>query len=174
MSLAFFGFLRVSEFTVPAPFIGSTCRFLAKGDIRFIGHQLKVFRNCSKMDQLGKGSVITVGCSEDACCPVNAMQHYLGECRTHLHVSKPLFHFRHGPPLTARKFQAILCFHLKALGLNPLHFNKHSFRIRAATAAAKAGLRSSTVKELGRWRSAAFHSYDPAHPFAAARMAKAD
>ena len=172
MLLVFFGFLRVSEFTTPA---GSTSRFLAKGDVKFMDHQLKVFLGRSKTDQLGKGSTITVGCSEDGCCPVKAMRLYLEECRTH--PSKPFFHFRHGPPLTARKFRAVLHFHLKSLGLKSLRFSTHSFRIGAATAAAKAGLQSSTLKELGRWRSAAFHSYvrhDPAHPSAAALMAKAD
>eukprot|EP00731_Ephydatia_muelleri_P022003 Em0014g594a len=76
MLLAFFGFLRVSEFTTPAV---STSRFLAKGDVKFMNTSL-------------------------------------------------------------------------------------SFRIGVATAAAKAGLQSSTLKELGRWRSAAFHSYPEGFP----------
>eukprot|EP00731_Ephydatia_muelleri_P009454 Em0005g40a len=172
MSLAFFGFLRVSELTVPA--YHTSCQFLARRDIQFLGHQLKVFLTHSKTDQFGQGSVITVGCSEDAFCPVSAMQHYLESCRTP--PSRPLFHFRNGMPLTAKKFRAILRFNLKSLGFNPSLFNTHSFRIGAATAAAKAGMSSSTIMELGRWRSAAFHSYvrhHPAHPSAAAQMAKA-
>jgi integrase len=172
MSLAFFGFLRVSELTVPS--YHTSRQFLARRDIQFLGHQLKVFLTHSKTDQFGQGSVITVGCSEDTCCPVSAMQHYLESCRTP--PSKPLFHFRNGTPLTAKKFRAILHYHLKSLGFNPSLFNTHSFRIGAATAAAKAGMSSSTIMELGRWRSAAFHSYvrhHPAHPSAAAQMAKA-
>ena len=73
MSLAFIGFLRVSELTVPA--YHTSRQFLARRDIQFLGHQLKVFLTHSKTDQFGQGSVITVGCSEDACCPVSAMQH---------------------------------------------------------------------------------------------------
>ena len=172
MTLAFFGFLRISELTVPA--YHTSRQFLARRDIQFLGHQLKVFLTHSKTDQFGQGSVITVGCSEDACCPVSAMQHYLESCRTP--PSRPLFHFRNGMPLTAKKFRAILRFNLKSLGFNPSLFNTHSFRIGAATAAAKAGMSSSTIMELGRWRSAAFHSYvrhHPAHPSAAAQMAKA-
>ena len=163
MSLAFFGFLHVSELTVPA--YHTSRQFLARRDIQFLGHQLKVFLTHSKTDQFGQGSVITVGCSEDACCPVSAMQHYLESCRTP--PSRPLFHFRNGMPLTAKKFRAILRSNLKSLGFNPSLFNNHSFRIGAATAAAKAGMSSSTIMELGRWRSAAFHSYvrhHPAHP----------
>ena len=171
-SLAFFGFLLVSELTVPA--YHTSRQFLARRDIQFLGHQLTVFLTHSKTDQFGQGSVITVGCSEDACCPVSAMQHYLECCRTPL--SRPLFLFRNGMPLTAKKFRAILRFHLKSLGFNPSLFNTHSFRIGAATAAAKAGMPSSTIMELGRWRSAALHSYvchHLTHPSAAAQMAKA-
>ena len=101
MSLAFFGFLRVSELTVPA--YHTSRQILARRDIQFLGHQLKVFLTHSKTDQFGQGSVITVGCSEDACCPVSAMQHYLESCRTP--PSRPLFHFRNGMPLTARSFE---------------------------------------------------------------------
>ena len=54
-------------------------------------------------------------------------------CRTP--QSRPLFHFRHGPPLTAKKFRVILCLHLESLGLSTAHFNTHSFRIGAAMAA---------------------------------------
>ena len=172
MSLAFFGFLHISELTVPA--YHTSRQFLARRDIQFLGHQLKVFLTHSKTDQFGQGSVITVECSEDACCPVSAMQHYLECCRTP--PSRPLFHFRNGMPLTAKKFRAIVRFNLKSLGFNPSLFNTHSFRIGAATAAAKAGMSSSTIMELGRWCSDAFHSYvrhHPAHPSAAAQMAKA-
>ena len=125
-------------------------QFLARWDIQFLGHQLKMFLTHSKTGQFGQGSVITVGCSEDACCPISAMQHYLESCRTPL--SRPLFHFRNGIPLTAKKLRAILRFHLKSLGFNgfnPSLFNTHSFWIGAATAAAKAGMSSSTIMELG-------------------------
>ena len=67
MSLAFFGFLRVSELTVPA--YHTSRQFLARRDIQFLGHQLRVFLTHSKTDQFGQGSVITVGCSEDAVVP---------------------------------------------------------------------------------------------------------
>ena len=118
--LAFFW--RVSELTVLAYHISH--QFLARWDIQFFGHQLKVFLTHSKTDQFGQGSVITVGCSEDACCPVSAMQHYLESCTTP--PSRSLFHFRNGRPLTAKKFRAILHFHLKSLGFNPSLFNTHS------------------------------------------------
>ena len=80
-------------------------------------------------------------------------------------------------PLTAKKFRAILRFHLKSLGFNPSLFNTHSLRIGAATAAAKAGMSSSTIHHHGArpQTQCCLHSYvcHPAHPSAAAQMAKA-
>ena len=118
MSLAFFGFLHVSELTVPLLFRRTPHQFLARGDIQFIGHQFKVLHvpRRSKTDQLGKGLVITVGSSEDSCCPIKAMKHYLKNCRAPL--SRPLFHVRHGP---ARKFQAIPLSHLVSTRLTSTH-----------------------------------------------------
>ena len=38
-------------------------------------------------------------------------------------------------------------------------FSRHSFRIRAATTAAKAGINNSVIQTLGRWKSSAFTLY---------------
>ena len=48
---------------------------------------------------------------------------------------------------------------LQAVGLPYDSFAGHSFRIGAATAAAKAGLEDSVIQMLGRWNSSAFLSY---------------
>ena len=45
------------------------------------------------------------------------------------------------------------------LGTTPGNFNTHSFRIGAATAAARADLPTETIKQLGRWRSDAYSVY---------------
>ena len=39
------------------------------------------------------------------------------------------------------------------------HFSGHSFRIRAAIAAAKLGVSNSMIKVLGRWNSSAFTGF---------------
>ena len=84
---------------------------------------------------------------------VYLLLHNLMPCNTTwraagLHRQCLLFHFWNGMPLTAKKFRAIFCYHLKSLGFNPSLFNTHSFGIGAATAAAKAGMSSSTIMEL--------------------------
>lgn len=48
---------------------------------------------------------------------------------------------------------------LQVLGLPWDNFAGHSFRIGAATAAAKAGIEDSVIQSLGRWSSAAFLTY---------------
>ena len=112
MSLPFFGFLRVSEFTVPA-------YHTPRRDIQFLGHRLKVFLTHSKKDQFGQGSVITVGSSEDACCPPQYhATHYLESCRTPL--SRPLFHFRNGMPLTGKEVSSDPSLSPQVAGLQPV------------------------------------------------------
>ena len=42
------------------------------------------------------------------------------------------------------------------VGVNTAHYAGHSFRVGAATTAARAGLREEIIKMLGRWESAAY------------------
>ena len=170
MSVAFFGFLQVGEFTStprnPIPLI--------RGDIKLVEHAtLTINIRWSKADQWGKGALISIGCSRDKCCPVRAMNRYLKSAC--LPDSAPLFQFRYGSPLTAKAFRALLRYHLRKIGLNSRKYNTHSVRIGAATAAAKAGFSESKIRQLGRWRSKAFQAYvqfTPFHTTAAAEMAR--
>ncbi|KAM4013588.1 uncharacterized protein ACNLHF_003677 [Anomaloglossus baeobatrachus] len=67
-----------------------------------------------------------------------------------------------GSPLT--KFQFLALFHkcLRSFGLKPTDFGTHSFRIGAATEAARAGLSNSEIQRIGGARPAVWllgHSY---------------
>ena len=63
LAVAFFGFLRVSKFTVNSwkRKAMRRGRFLAKQDVLLAPFDLHLTIKYSKMDQLGKGSIITMG-----------------------------------------------------------------------------------------------------------------
>ena len=71
----------------------------------------------------------------------------------------PFFISKNGISLTKSHFVSSVREALMAIGLPYQLSAGHSFRIRAATAAAKAGLEDSTICSLGRWNSAAFLTY---------------
>ena len=48
---------------------------------------------------------------------------------------------------------------IKQAGMDPSKYCGHSFRIGAATTAAKSGMEDSVIKTLGRWRSLACLEY---------------
>ena len=62
-SLAFFGFLRVREFTA----MHFHHILLSRGDIQLVGHELQILRKRSKADQWRKGTLMSIGCSRDKC-----------------------------------------------------------------------------------------------------------
>ena len=52
---------------------------------------------------------------------------------------------------------------LPSVKYNPKNFNTHSFRISVATSAAHAGVSTSLIKVLGRWRSDGYRRYTRSH-----------
>ena len=158
LTLGFFGFLRVSEFTL------KNRRFdpryhPTRQDISWTGEGMHFFIKRSKTDQMGKGTTICIGCTEGRyMCPVAAMEAYRGCCRCPIQ-SSPLFHFSDGRPLTSKSFRSTFLSLVEQCGYNPTQYNTHSLRIGAATAAARAGLPTETIQKLGRWRSSAYQTY---------------
>ena len=71
----------------------------------------------------------------------------------------PLFMFSDGRYLSRDRQVSSLRRVLSAANIDMSCFNGHSFRIRAATTAAKAGLEDSLIKMLGRWESTAYLWY---------------
>lgn len=71
----------------------------------------------------------------------------------------PFFKFKDGKPLTKARFTEVIREALEAVGLPRHQFAGHSFRIDAATTAAKAGVEDSMIRMLGRWNSSAFLVY---------------
>ena len=71
----------------------------------------------------------------------------------------PLFKYSDGKALTKQCFVAKVREALEALGYDSQVYAGHSFRIGAATTAAKHGIEDSVIKLLGRWESAAYQLY---------------
>ena len=74
-------------------------------------------------------------------------------------TSGPLFIHSNGVPLSRSFLVNSLRIALTDAGIDTSGYSGHSFRIGAASAAAKAGLPDSLIQSLGRWKSAAFLSY---------------
>ena len=155
----FFGFFRSGEITVPSLASFNPAVHLAWGDVSVDdpGNPavmcIKLKR--SKCDQFGVVNV-HVGRTNTPLCPVTAMLAYMASRR---HTPGPFFRDEQGQPLTKARFVREIRKALSQLGLPAEQFAGYSFRIRAVTAAAQAGLEDSVIQALGRWSSAAFLLY---------------
>ena len=107
----------------------------------------------SKCDQFGVGVNVHVGRTYTPLCPVTAMLAYM---MSRQHTPGPFFRDEQGQHLTKVRFIHEIRKALSQLGLPAEQFVGHSFQIRAATAAAQAGLEDSVIQALGRWSSPAF------------------
>ena len=158
--LCYFGFFRFGEITLPSTTAFDPTRHLAWGDIamdnRLAPMMLKVHLKRSKSDQLGKGVDVFVGRTDTPLCPVSAVLSYIMVRGT---TAGPFFKFSSGTPLTKACFVSEVRRALEAVGLPYQDFARHSFRIGAATTAAKAGLEDSVIRALRRWNSNAYLSY---------------
>lgn len=155
-SLAFFGFFRVGEIAVSNK--KGIDKVVGIQDIslnRMEGH-LTISLRYSKTDQTGNGVSIRLVKSETRVCPVKNTALFL-DFRPDI-TGQFLCHVN-GTPLTRYQFTSVL---KKAIGFsNPLlsQYKAHSFRIGAATTAAKMGYSVDTIKTAGRWKSDAYKSY---------------
>ena len=110
----------------------------------------------SKTDQGRKGAKIFLGKTGDTLCPVAAMEAYLSVRGSSL---GPLFQWESGISLSKSSFVRHVRTALEQAGLPAKDYAGYSFRIRATTMAAVAGLEDSTIQTLGRWESCAFKRY---------------
>jgi hypothetical protein len=157
-TLAFFGFLRVSEFTY-----SSTKTFLAVKDVAFNPtiknpESLHVRIKQSKTDPFRQGTTLAIAKSHSSVCAVIALREYLLQ-RNPTNTDEPLFMLQNGEPLTRTILSANLRELLNILGYIENEYAPHSFRIGAATTAAAANLPPWLIKTLGRWRSDCYELY---------------
>ena len=157
---AFFGFMRAGEFTLKSAqdFDPSAC--LTPQDVAVDKHSnpsmLRVHLQQSKTDPFRHGVDIYLGRTDSTLCPVAAILAYVA---TRPAVPGPFFMYRDGSPLTRDKLVTAVRKALTKAGLDHSGYSGHSFRIGAATSAARAGLSDPLIKMLGRWESAAYQRY---------------
>lgn len=158
MSFAFFGFLRISEFTCNSNF--DVTKHLSLSSISFHHsngkESIKAIIKVSKTDPFRLGTTIHLGQSQSHICPVAAMHKYLS---IRSKIEGPLFHFQSGEALNRSRLTLELRSLLSMGGYCSDEFAGHSFRIGAATSAAKAGLPPWLIKTMGRWSSDCYERY---------------
>lgn len=161
-TLAFFGFLRCGEFTCKSNSFDSRLNLTTKDVLLSPSHapqQALINIKVSKTDPFRKGFTLKLFRISSPVCPVVALQKYL-EARASLQAtSYALLILPEGNPLTRTKFIDCIRQILQRLGYNPAAYCGHSFRIGAATTAAKANIPDHMIKVLGRWSSDCYQRY---------------
>ena len=110
----------------------------------------------SKTDPFRQGVEVFLGKTNSYVCPVEAVVQYIAvRCAS----PGPLFVLQAGTPLTRAYLVDHLHAALQQMGLDHSSFNGHSFRIGAATTAARKGFEDSLIQTLGRRRSDAYKIY---------------
>ena len=157
-TLAFYGFLRSSEFTSPSatqfnPLVNLCCldvSFTPEGCLSF---HLK----SSKTDPYRQGCSLLIAPSLHSVCAVRSLHKYLSVHA--VNGSTPLYVFQSGLYLTREKVTSTLRTLLWHLSIPTEQYASHSFWIGAATTAAEAGLPHWLIQTLGRWSSNCFTLY---------------
>jgi len=153
-TVAFFGFLRASEFTAST----SESATLQWSDIQLSLTHLSISIRQSKTDPFRKGHTIHVAATGTSTCPVKAMHQYSAMLSTR-GPAQPVFTAGQFSPLTRTHVTNTIRQLLQQAGLQAQFYSSHSFRIRAATTAAAEGLPAWLIKSLGRWSSDAYLTY---------------
>lgn len=158
-NLDYFGFLRSAEFTVPKLSNFSPDIHLGVPDIAFDSVVaptcLRVRIKASKTDPFRKGCSLHIGRAIYLLCAIQALAAYLA---IRSNAGGPLFLFRDGRPLSRVLLTDWLCRLLSSAGIQG-NFSSHSFRIGAATVAARNGVPDHQIQALGRWTSNAYLLY---------------
>lgn len=159
-TLAFFGFLRVGEFTSERK-CAPGYHVIRLNDISLqrngTEEELRLKICTSKTDQAGKSTTLVIVQQENPIiCPVRLMKRYLdirhssGESQLYVHFDDTR--------LTRYQFSAVLKKCLSFCEV-PGHFKPHSFRIGAATEAKRLGINDDIIKQWGRWNSSVYLNY---------------
>ena len=131
MLTAFFGFLRVSEYTSAFVKTFDPASTLCCEDITFGSRSIGINIKSSKTDPFRQGTVVRIAANDSKLCPVRALNTYWS-----MHPSKkgPFFTFQDGRYLTRKALCTVLRDFLPESCSN---ISSHSFRIGAAICSSK-------------------------------------
>ena len=154
MLTAFYGFLRVSEYTSTHVKSYDPLITLCFHDVTVISpHIINIRIKASKTDPFRLGVNIKLVRNNSHLCPFNALVYFLNHHPTR---QGPLFTWQDGRYLTRSHLASVLS------KIKPPHLtsmSSHSFRIGAASTAAAAGLPRWLIQSLGRWTSNCYRDY---------------
>ncbi len=157
---AYFGFMRCGELLLSSPNAFDRARHITPEDVATDSQQdpqsIQIHLRFSKTDQIGRGSFVYLGRTNEDLCPVGALLSYLV---VRPKVPGPLFITQDGAPLTKPLFISRIQHLLSSKGVEARHYQGHSFRIGAATTAASNGVPDHLIKTLGRWASSCYQLY---------------
>lgn len=159
-TVAFFAFLRCGEFTVQKVEDFDPNNNLCCEDLVVRTDHMILTLKKSKTDPFRQGISIPLFQTKEINCPVRSLNQYL-QARNYYQANPkdPLFIMENGLPLTRNYFIDNLRSILSNVGFNAKHYHGHSFRIGAATTAAKVRLEDHLIKTLGRWSSDCYTRY---------------
>ena len=152
--LCFFGFLHAGEITVPSEKAYDSGEHLNLSDVAVDSESnpttIKVKIKASKTDPFRQGVDLYLGKTESQLCPVSAMLAFLAKRGRKEGL---LFHFEDGKLLTRDRFVEKVRQALTAANIDCKPYSGHSFRIGAATTAAKKGVPQQPLRLLDGGRA---------------------
>ena len=154
MLSAFYGFMRVSEYTSShIKTFDPTCT-LCFQDVQMTSiDSAVIYIKASKTDPFRAGVNITLHANSSPLCPIKALRPYV---RCHPTRSGPFFAWQDGRYLTRAGFSSVLN---RIRPQNLKNMSSHSFRIGAASTAAAAGHPRWLIQAMGRWSSNCYKDY---------------
>ena len=150
---AYFGFLRVSEYTSSHKTKFDPTSTLLFEDLYLEEDMAHINIKASKTDPFRQGVSIRLAANDSpTLCPVRALKEYVS---LHPTQSGPLFTFQNNRYLTRKDMNHLLQDTTDGLA----NTTSHSLRIGAATTAAAMGCPKWLIMSLGRWTSDCFRRY---------------
>ena len=117
---------------------------------------LEVEIKASKTDPFRKGVTVYLGRTDRDLCLLSAILAYMVQRGSD---KGPFFWFTRSRFLTWERLVTAMRGALQQAGVDAQRYAGHSFRIGAATTAARCRLPDSLIKTLGRWESATYTVY---------------